>query len=993
MLLITGMGILASVVLICSIILFSQVAMTAGLRNVLNTAPDRSEIAIDVNPAGVSTQLAGAINGQIDGLTRQSLGKYLNGPPQFSIQTHKFSFISNAYALTASSIVFSGATMDEAARHLRLVQGRLPLACSSSSCPYPIEVAITPETASVMHATIGSTYTFQVAFFAQPPTVAFTNPLQQNLQVRVVGLFTPTQNDLYWHGIDFAPTGVPQTSPPEDTFSMLVSNDDFLAAFSRLARQNKTDGVYNSAVTDLYWYYQLNTPHLTANDLDGLIAQLDAIQAHLSDRYPSSSWPNPAASYPYVLSATATGSAVGQFEVPSSLEKFRDRVVVARIPIAILAIQIIALVLLFISVMAELLVERQAEAIAIMRSRGASRAQIFGVLMTQGVTLGVIALVAGPLLALPTVYFVAQRVLAPANQGALNVITSAPLQVALGLRWYALVATLVALITMGLALYRAAGFDVLALRREVARPVQRPLWRRLNLDLVAAIIALASYALSLYVTGFSGLDVSSDTLVATPIALIGPLFLIVAGILLFLRLFPSLLRLGARFATRGRGAEPLLALGQMSRAPRQSVRVTLLLALATAFAIFSLIFIASQMQRTLDTAAFQVGADFSGQTTPAMSVRPLSDVQAAYGSIPGVISATPGYAVRAASASASYPIGFEVRAVNANTYARTAIWTAQDSTQSLSSLMQLLIVRRSSVAASNALPAIIDAEAASSLHLSIGSRFALNEQNRTTNSGSISYIVVAEVQHIPTINDSTDSGATADYTPPCGVLVDYQSYATIYQQDFAAIPPINTVWLRTRDDAASLTSVHAALTSATLQLSQLEDRRAILASMHSDPLYLDLIGVLSIGATATLLLAVIGTLLASWSNARTRLVNFAVLRALGTTTRQVAQVLTWEQGTIYTIAIALGAIFGTLLCATAVPSLIYTSSPLNGVVAQASAGEFYVIQRVLPIHTIIPVSLLITLALLVLICGVSLGMMVRTVSQPALSQTLRLNED
>src|SRR5207245_7102874 len=97
----------------------------------------------------------------------------------------------------------------------------------------------------------------------------------------------------------------------------------------------------------------------------------------------------------------------------------------------------------------------------------------------------------------------------------------------------------------------------------------------------------------------------------------------------------------AWFAMRSRGAAPMLALAQMARAPRQSIRMTLLLACATAFAIFTLIFDASQNQHILDVSSYQGSADFSGtiagRTIPSVQ---LKEETAAYEHIPGVTSAS-----------------------------------------------------------------------------------------------------------------------------------------------------------------------------------------------------------------------------------------------------------------------------------------------------------------------------------------------------------------
>lgn len=101
-------------------------------------------------------------------------------------------------------------------------------------------------------------------------------------------------------------------------------------------------------------------------------------------------------------------------------------------------------------------------------------------------------------------------------------------------------------------------------------------------------------------------------LVVAPLTLIAPLFLLIAFLFLFLRFFTAILRLGARLAMRSRGAISMLALAQMARNPRQTLRMTLLLALAIAFAIFTLVFSASQFQHISDMAAYESGADFSG---------------------------------------------------------------------------------------------------------------------------------------------------------------------------------------------------------------------------------------------------------------------------------------------------------------------------------------------------------------------------------------------
>src|SRR5260370_8541204 len=94
---------------------------------------------------------------------------------------------------------------------------------------------------------------------------------------------------------------------------------------------------------------------------------------------------------------------------------------------------------------------------------------------------------------------------------------------------------------------------------------------------------------------------------------------------------------------RGRKKKKELAVAQMARKPRQAVRMILLLGLATAFALFTLVFAASQAQRAQDIANYQAGADFSGAIPNSVRPLPMQQEIALYRHIPGVLAATAGF--------------------------------------------------------------------------------------------------------------------------------------------------------------------------------------------------------------------------------------------------------------------------------------------------------------------------------------------------------------
>jgi ABC-type antimicrobial peptide transport system permease subunit len=301
-------------------------------------------------------------------------------------------------------------------------------------------------------------------------------------------------------------------------------------------------------------------------------------------------------------------------------------------------------------------------------------------------------------------------------------------------------------------------------------------------------------------------------------------------------------------------------------------------------------------------------------------------------------------------------------------------------------------------------PAIVERNAANALHLSPGAPLALNFGQ--LNTSTVHFVVIAVVEHIPTPGDSSIPG----------VLTDYHTFVTVYTHHFTSASelavPLNYVWLRTKDDVASVANVRKAINTlptiqeiqqgalsdqADLRLDPLYDRRAMLTALEHQPLYLTLIGVLALGAGTALLLALLGTLVTALLNARSRLTSFTVLRAFGATPRQLISVLTWENGIVYTIVALVSIVCGTLLSSLVLPTLTFTTilpSQVAGRITGIIPGnELYAAQNIPPIQVIVPPSLAVVLGILMLICMMATGTMTRIVSRPSTSQTLRLNQD
>ncbi len=971
MLTVMGVGIMVAVILVCVVPPYALVAMSAGVRSVFRANPEQTYISVkgdvihDTLSAGIS-----AFQAQLDQDLQRRVGDMVNLHPQFTVQT---SFSLNADhplpdpANLEYTLACNGYDDAAVAPHITVLQGRLPRVNDKT-----IEFMLTPDAANLLHIQLGTVLTAPLLYLYSGGVNATSTslpPLPQTQTFTLVGLFhVKSASDLFWHGQSFL-TGAVLAGPKENLIPQaIIANDGFLHTYDTLTRVALQNGASLSNVLAVSWYYTLAVPHLQADHLQSLLDGVNAFQMDIANSE-ASGFPN----------ATPDVTNVEIFAPTALLSSYIERVSAALVPIVLLTLLMFFLVLFFISLICDLLIERQSEVIALLRSRGASQQQVFGALSVQGILLGIIALLCGPLLAPFLAIILVRVILAGNDQGALNLLAN-PLQIAWGLRWFALVTVLIVLGTLLLGIYRAARLDILRMRRETARARRRSLFQNLPWDVVLLIVAAVIYGSSFYVVNTGIVDAQLQVLLVSPLILASSVCVILAGSFLFLRLFPRILDLVAKLAARARGASSLLALAQMARVPRRVLHMMLLLMLTSAFATFALAFVASQAQRIPDIATYQAGADFSGTlVNPQLIGQPsLTQQTATYRHIPGVLAASLGNVSALNYAAGSQNVAIEQHAVDANTFAQSALWVDQD-TPSLSALMAQLRAQRTGVLTTGRIPAIVDAAAWNALHLSLGAHFTLNDAQ-----GPLTYVAIAEVAHIPTISDSSNGTSG-------GVLIDYQSYEALYSRQFHIAPPLTNVWLRV--DPHAIATVRATLTQGNLQLSPLYDRYATMVALSYDPLYLTLLGILILGATLPLILALVSNLLSSWFSARARLTNFAVLRALGSTPRQILAMLAWEQGGVYVLALILGGLAGIIFSLLSLPVLVFTGVAARGVGSTTSGNAFFTLQNVPPIHIVFPPTLVLIFLVLLVCSSIALGLMGYLIVRASLGQVLRLNAD
>src|SRR5215471_9195235 len=242
LLFVTSLGMVAAVLLVCAVPLYSEISMTAGLRGILSSSTQNSEIAVHSTSLQIDAPVYNGITHQLDNKFQTHLGPYL-APSAFSIETPEYTLLksvpgphgSSSFQPTIHEVQLVTLPMDQAASHIKLLRGRLPQAHSNA-----IEIAITQESADKLNATVGSVIPVQVAFVYIPIKRAV-----RTLIYRIVGIIQPPPlSDSYWHGHTFVSVdqllgpGVSQT-----IYTALASTDTFVSVLTRISSDPALKGL------------------------------------------------------------------------------------------------------------------------------------------------------------------------------------------------------------------------------------------------------------------------------------------------------------------------------------------------------------------------------------------------------------------------------------------------------------------------------------------------------------------------------------------------------------------------------------------------------------------------------------------------------------------------------------------------------------------------------------------------------------------------------
>ncbi|MDT9724333.1 ABC transporter permease [Xylanibacillus composti] len=587
-----------------------------------------------------------------------------------------------------------------------------------------------------------------------------------------------------------------------------------------------------------------------------------------------------------------------------------------------LAVPMIAMVFYYITMNSRQTLERQRSDIAVLRSRGASTRQIIWIYTLEGLILGGVALVIGPMLG----WFMAKSI--GSSNGFLSFVDrkSIPVDVDMSIILYGVAAVVIALAASLIPAIIYARSSIVGLRQQMARSDRKPLWMRWYLDVL--LIALSGYGWYLFnerqiLTSQAGL--SSDQLQVQPLLFFVPALTIFSLGLFFLRLFPWLLRL---VNLLGRWFLPLpayLTLTQLSRSAKAYYPLMLLLILTLGLGVYN-----SSSARTIDLNStertlYEYGTDVVLQPVweGFAEVQPRQPPPSGGNGEDGG-SGGGGGGGQQPPGSPGAPSGppptirfaeppFEIfkEAVGVESAARVlktkgnAVVSGRTAGQGV--LMGVDNVDFAKVGwfrDSNLLPHHQNIylnllgmyEQAVLIPQNFAERHLLEPGDIMTiavEQQAIEFVVVGTIPYWPSLYPQNE--------PFFIVNLDY-----VYDQ----IPLIPyEVWIKMQDGAL-LTPMLEELVEKDIELTNIKDVRIELAQQQRLPSRGGVFGILSLGFLVSVLVSFIGYLLYWFFNLSSRLVQFGVLRAMGLSRRQLTGMLLLEQVFTAGLSIILGVLIG-----------------------------------------------------------------------------------
>jgi putative ABC transport system permease protein len=874
------LGLIAAVAVTMSIPIYSD----AVYQNILerNILPESGEVTPTRSSFAFLYRYVGSWSGMIEWEQMVSADQYLSGQVAVDLGIQSKLFVR--YLKTESMMLFSNtqgvynnlvlpldylyiASISDQENHIRIIDGQMPEEASLEAGT-PVEVLMREDRANTLGVQPGETFTVLAVLESGGVKTRVEFPIQ------VVGIW--------------------QMSEPRSSYWFYSANEFsqvLLVPESTLLQRVLPE--LNNQVGLAVWYWIMDPTTVQSSEVNGLLRRIDGTRRRAENLLPK------------VRLDLSPEDALWEYQRASqSLTIF----------LYSFSVPLLVMILIFTSLVMNMMVGQRRNEIAVLRSRGSSVSQLMGMAVFESVLLVMVGLAAGS----PSAEAIAQ-VLGRARS-FLDFSSESVLhaKVTISALRFGLVAGVIAIIAQMLPTLLASQNTIISFKRDRARQSRPAWWKRAWIDVLLLIPALYGIYL-LRRPGGTGIASLPNDPFQNPLLLLIPAIAIFAFTLILLRVLPGFMAMVAWLAGHTRSVGLLMAARYLSRSPGGYSAPLILLTMTLSLSTFTATMAQTLDRHTHDSTYYSVGSDVRisylgdpyggmlgmGQQNNTQSVQsseegssprwfflPISE----HLTVPGVEAAARVVRTTARLESSVGPTMIRYMGIDRAEFPQVAFWRQDFATDSLGLLMNNMAYYPEGV--------LVSRDLLHSKSLRVGDPLIINAYE-VGERLMLPLRIVGVIDYFPS------------WYPVEGPLVvgnlDY-----FFDQIGSELP--YDVWIKGAS-GADYEQVIAGVEGLYRSVLRTRVAPVIITAEQLRPERQGFFGLLSIGFSTLAVMTVIGFLLYSLFSFRQRFIELGMLRAIGLSSWQMLTLLASELAFLFLTGLAVGTGLGTWISILFIPHL------------------------------------------------------------------------
>ncbi|UVI31919.1 ABC transporter permease [Paenibacillus spongiae] len=767
------------------------------------------------------------------------------------------------------------------------------------------------------------------------------------------------------------PVGLVETSPenPYDQFKVENFNSSLFIPSERFEK----DFVQNMGIlrlSSIVWQYSLNYEELKIGDIEKFTSSANALSGYFNMRL-----------------------GIASVDVPAKapIETYIVKKEKLDLMLWSLYSPVMFMLVFYLYMAANLIIERQKTEISVLRSRGASRLQIMLVFAAESIVLGTLALAVGPFVG---VYFT--KILG-ASSGFLEFVQRSSLDVVLNSTSYktAILAVIGSIILILIPAFMATRTTIVGHKQQMARANKMSFWHKMFIDVILLGVSIyLLYGFNQRMSELKELALDPNALQVDPLLFFLPAIFSLGCGLFALRIYPWLIRLVYWIGRRWWSPALYSSLLQISRSSTQYLTIKVFLIMTVATGLFS-----ANAARTIngnmeDKILYTTGADMTlsvlwendapppqmgggnmNAGPPAESAEePIVPKRVSY-TEPPFITMTELAGVEAA---ARVFIKDNV-AVNTDGGTGAATLFGIDTYDfghvawMRSGLLDYHINDYLNLIASDPKAVLISRSLSNSLGVKPGDRIGA----KWSGLDEAGFIVYGIIDYWPGWSPLPKARGAKEESDENVIRPNLVVGHLSYIQNHLALEPYK-VWLKLEEGSSSQV-VYDDLTKKKIPVTELSDANDQLVRSKNDPFRLAINGVMTLGFVISMAISFFGFLLFWVLTLSGRSLQYGILRAMGISFMQILGMLFSEQLLTSAAAVIIGVLIGNAVSDLFVPLFQLSFN------ASEQVPPFEIVRQLsdyVQLYSVIGTMLIIGLTIL----GVR-------VSRMKISQALKLGEE